>query len=135
MPKTNAERIVDALDRCLSEMRGNPALWTSHTREFAEQVTNTKLVIIGGGGKNRIAIKLKTVAAIIVEMHKSSVNRKGRMLACDALVQLDTFSWTACNRHAANAYRLEEILAQDAKDRGVRTPKRAVVETRSPVFA
>ena len=135
MPKKNAGRLVDALDRCLSEMRGNLALWTSHSQEFAEQVINTKLVILGGGRKKGVAIKLMPVAAIIAEMHKSSVNKKGRMLACDALVQLDTFAWTACDRHAANAYRLEEILAQDAKDRGVRTPKRAMVETRSPAYA
>ena len=135
MPKTDTSKAADAFIRCVSEMRANLGLWPELTREFKENVETTTLAIMSCGGRKKIATKLKTVAGIIAAMHKNSVNRKARMIACDALIQLDTFAWTACDRHAANAHRLEEIVAQDAKDRGVRTPKRAMIETRSPVFA
>ena len=110
---------VETFTTIVSGMRATLDLWTIHQEEFVHSVEQTKLAILGGGNKELLSIKLRTVAGIIAAMHRTSADKILRTVAYDALAELDAFSVATCGRLAANQFRFEEIKHQHMIDCGV----------------
>lgn len=118
---TAASRTVEFFE-CVSGIKKNLSLWRTLTGEFVAHTQKAKeLLASEAPALDDVLVKLSTVAGIIAGMHKASHGdggKQARLLAADALVQLDSFCQAVCGQSPVNAERLRDILRQDMIDRG-----------------
>ena len=133
-----AEFLEKDFKGCVAEMLAHLSLWKTLNRELLENVDRTATAIAGEMGSSVILIKLKTVAAIIANMHRSEMdvrvkrvmvrgNVRARMVAVDALSQLESFTYQNYREHAVNEHRLKMMIEQDRIDRGGRQARRDLI--------
>lgn len=124
-----AASMTEDFMHCLDGVRGNLGLFKTLVSEFAQQSARAmELLSEDRPDRHAIRVKIITVASIIAGMHKASAgeaNKQARMIAAQALVNLNTFGDVHYHARFLDEERMGPVLAQDQLDRGGQPKKKA----------
>lgn len=116
-----AVSLKDQFVACISTLRENLGLYRTLIGEFREHTGKAEALLMEEPiDVHSVKTKILTVASIIAVMHKMSGgnnNKRARMIATDALVDLNAFGMTNFQASFLDENRMRPIIANDFIDR------------------